>query len=277
MAKNRIDVYELVTNRVISALSEGVIPWQQPWKSRDLMPKNVISGKPYRGINLFLLSMMPYESPYWLTFKQAKAKGATVRGGEKATPVIFWNMIKKKDDEAEDGFVTIPIARYYNVFNAEQVDGLELPETEENELFNAIEECENIMIDYSDAPEIAYDGIQASYSPVADRISIPAREQFDSAEGFYATLFHEAIHSTGHEDRLKRDLTKIHEGYSKEELVAEMGAAMLCGVGGIAPRTIDNQAAYIKNWLDTLHADKKLLIGAASKAQKASDYILGDA
>lgn len=278
---SKATVYEIVTERIIAALEKGVVPWQMPWRtSGGGMPKNLISKKDYRGVNIFLLGAQGYASPWWLTFNQAKAKcgkDGGVRKGEKGTPVIFWKVLDKKGGKpGEKSF----ILRYYTVFNASQVDGLELPESTEAPAltFNPIEQCEKIVRSYKTVPAIDHGGSRAYYIPSFDRICMPEKDTFNGVEEYYSTLFHELTHSTGHEDRLKRDgiMNPIQFGsheYSFEELVAECGSAFLCAQAGILDHTLDNSAAYIANWVKKLKSEPKWVVEAASKAAKAADYI----
>jgi antirestriction protein ArdC len=283
-----IKVYEVINNRIMELLQQGTIPWRKPWNAEGNMPKNLISRKEYRGINLFLLNAMPYSSPYWMTFKQAQDKGGTVRKGEKSTMVIFWKWLDRIGavSEPDDADVAgsckgkVPMLRYYNVFNVGQCDGIKVPESKEivNE-FSPIEKAEQIIANMPLRPEINYGGNKAAYSPVLDYIKLPHQHTFQSPEEYYSTAFHELAHATGHAKRLGRksilepSYFGSHE-YSKEELVAEMGAAFLCGFTGIENKTIENSAAYIQGWLRELKNDNKLLILAAAQAQRASDYIL---
>lgn len=281
-----MNVYEIVTKKVIEQLEKGVIPWHKPWKGSSL-PRNLITGKPYRGINMFLLWQDQYPSRYWLTFNQIKNLGGHVKKGEKSSLVVFFKMLENlnQDDPEKKLFVL----RYYNVFNASQAEGLKHKRlTEEAENidsieFNAIEECEAVWAGYESVPRLTHDVQKAFYSPSDDYINMPAKTSFDSEEFYYSILFHEAIHSTGHTKRLGRSgITDIaafgsHE-YSKEELIAEMGAAMLCAHTGIDSITIDNSASYINSWLTNIKQSKnfRLVVDAAAAAQKAVDMILGN-
>jgi antirestriction protein ArdC len=283
--KEKRDVYQEVTDKILSALEQGDIPWQKPWVNLNERPANLISKKPYKGINVFLLGMAPYGSRWWLTFKQAKAKGGSVKKGEKSTMIVFWQMSPNKDYDPKNpnkGPKVFPFLRFHNVFNVEQCEGIDYPKSEPIAEFNPVERAEQIIEQMPQAPPIRHGGDRAFYSPSKDHVQLPNREQFKDAEHYYATMFHELSHSTGHKDRLDRpELTKLaafgdHE-YSKEELVAEMSAGMLCGVSGISNRVINNQAAYIKGWIEKLQNDKKLLVSAAGKAQKSADFILDEA
>jgi len=277
--------YDVINSKIMELLESGTVPWRKTWNATSNHPKNLVSKKEYRGINIFMLACMSYSSPYWMTFKQASEKGGHVKKGEKSTPVIFWKWLDKKDvggDDAETVTVNgkIPMLRYYSVFNLEQVEGIEPPPAIETTVtpFTPVERAEQIIAGMPLRPDIHYGGNQPAYSPVLDYVKLPIREAFESPEEFYATSYHELIHATGHSMRLGRkgilepSYFGSHE-YSKEELVAEMGAAFLCGHAGIE-RTIENSAAYIQGWLKALKNDRTLLIHAAAQAQKASDYIL---
>ncbi len=276
------NVYGMVNNRILELLEKGTVPWRKPWKGVSGMPCNLVSKREYHGINLFLLSAMEYNSPYWMTYRQATEKGGHVRQGEKATPVIFWKWIDRKDsnDPEADASGKIPLLRYYSVFNVEQCEGIKVPDPEEEiHIFSPVERAEEIVTYMPNRPVISYGGKSASYSPLGDSIKMPTPEQFISSEEFYSTLFHELTHSTGHVSRVGRKSVQepsyfgSHE-YSKEELVAEMGAAFLCASSGIEQKTLENSAAYISGWLSELKNDKKMLVTAAAQAQKAADYIL---
>jgi antirestriction protein ArdC len=274
------DVYQIVTDRIIRLLESGIVPWHQPWKSVDQWPQNFVSRKVYRGINLFLLNAAKYPSPYWLTFRQVQALGGSVKKGERAFPVVFWKMLKEQVDGEEK---RISFLRYYSVFNIAQCEGINVPVIPTTELkpkFARIEKCEFIVSGMPKRPTINHTGLRACYSPSADEVSMPEVELFESIEAYYSTLFHELTHSTGHLSRLNRkeitDPIKFGSNpYSREELVAEMGAAFLCGHCEIENKTIDQSASYIQNWLETLKEDRKLLVHAAAQAQKACDFILG--
>jgi antirestriction protein ArdC len=278
-------VYDVINSRIKELLEQGTVPWRKTWNATSNQPKNLVSKKDYRGINVFMLACMPYSSPFWMTFKQCQDKGGHVKKGEHSCPVIFWKWLDKKDPGGDNaGTITvdgkIPMLRYHSVFNLEQTEGIAPPPTTETiiKAFTPIESAEQIIANMPLKPDLRFGGYQPAYSPVLDYVKMPIREGFESPEEFYATSYHELIHSTGHAKRLGRKgiLEPSHFGsheYSKEELCAEMGAAFLCGHAGIE-RTIENSAAYIKGWLKALKNDKTLLIYAAAQAQKASDYIL---
>lgn len=275
-------VYEIITEKIIEQLEQGTVPWHKPWISE--YPKNLISKKEYRGINVFLLGASKYSSPYWLSYKQAKQLGGNVKKGEKSTIVVFWKQIKVKDknpDNTEETKKTIPFLRYYRVFNVEQcenIDEKKIPVTEINPDFQPIAACEETVMNMQNKPEIRYQDSRAFYHPSGDYVNMPNPKTFQKEEFYYSVLFHELGHSTGHKSRLARkDFDKGffgNEVYSKEELCAEMTAAFLCGHHKIEMKTIDNSAAYIKSWLRKLKDDVKMIVLAAAQAQKAADYIL---
>jgi antirestriction protein ArdC len=272
-------VYQIVTEQILKQLESGVAPWHRPWTAQ--LPMNLISGRAYRGLNVFLLSSSGYGSPYWLTYRQAIERGGHVRRGEHGTKVVFWKC-GTRETEDEDGS-TIErksvLLRYYTVFNVEQCESIAAPNA--SPVVNAIEECERIVRQMPNPPAMQQDS-RAWYRPSTDTVGMPSRNAFNSAEEYYSTLFHELTHSTGHPKRVGRDgIEKLNtfgsESYSKEELIAEMGAAMLCGVAGIERKTLSNSAAYLKSWIDVLKTDARMVVSAASQAQKAADYIQGGA
>lgn len=284
----RQSVYAIVTEAILKALEQGVVPWKRPWGGAQLAPKSATTGKAYRGINVWLLfaesQIKGYESPWWVTYKQAQALGGQVKKGEKSTIVTFWKewTPKSDDDDDKDGGKKFPVLRYFRVFNAAQCDGLGAKFTERPDLpeyeHDPIEKCERIVAGYPSGPTIEHGGFRACYQPGVDRVMMPRPELFETREGYYDTLFHELIHSTGHAKRLNRETlgTQDLATYGKEELIAEMGGALLCGISGISPKTIENSAAYIDAWRKTIKEDVKLVVSSAAAAQRAADHILGE-
>lgn len=280
--KTPVDVYQIVTDRIISILEAGTAPWRKPWNyGNESGPLNLSSKKHYQGINCFLLACSPYASPYWLTFKQAQERGGSVRRGEKGYPVIFWKIYEKEDANAEDGKKNIPVLRYYTVFNLEQIEGITPPasDMETWHQHDPIEAAEQVILTMPNRPTVEIGGTQACYSPIRDCVNVPELFRYEQPEEYYCTFFHELAHATGHSSRLNREgITGTHRYgdsvYSREELVAEMCAAFLCGHTGIENATIENSAAYMQNWIKALRGDKKLAVIAAAQAQKAADYIL---
>jgi antirestriction protein ArdC len=259
-----MDVYAIVTEKIISLLEQGVVPWRRPWTSTGL-PRNLVSKKPYRGVNVFLLSASKYASPFWLTYRQANELGGHVRKGEESTLIVYWKVDDAKQ-RTEDLAAEEPegktrrrfLLRYYRVFNVEQSD---LPQAVIDKLpkietyqHDPVEAAEKIIAGMPNPPEIQYAGSKAFYSSITDRITLPPRELFVSAEEFYATALHETVHSTGSHARLAREsiLEAAPFGsatYSREEMVAELGAAYLCAEAGISNAVVENQAAYVAGWL----------------------------
>jgi len=270
--------YQVITDRILALLAQGTVPWQQPWDSVTGLPRNLFSQRAYRGINVWLLTTMGYASPFWATFHQVKAAGGSVRKGEHGVPVVFWKVYDHEDSEtgaAEKRFVL----RLYTVFNAAQLDGVAIPEmTVLAHRFTPIDRCAHLVDTMPQRPTILHGHQRACYTPATDTLHLPSPGCFQSPEAYYATVFHELVHATGHPSRLNRatltDLCLFGDPtYAKEELVAEMGASYLCGVCGIANVTLANSAAYLQSWVAALHHDATLLVQAAAQAQKAADYL----
>jgi antirestriction protein ArdC len=277
--EKKASVYDVVTAQVIDMLQAGVCPWRKPWVNQA--PRNGKSGRRYHGINTFILGMSPFADPRWFTFKQAQEMGGMVRKGEKGRPVVFWT-IREVEDKATGEKEQVPILKYSTVFNAEQVDGLELtPIAESHD--EPLDGAQHVVDTYFAAHEtlsLVHGGDEASYSPRRDTITMPHRTAFVSIESYYGTLFHEMGHSTGHSSRLGR-FDKLqekahgdHDSYAKEELVAEMTAAFLNNEVGIS-KEIESTVAYLQGWIQVLKADPRILVQAAGKAKKAADLILG--
>lgn len=282
--RTNADVYRDVTNKMIEALKLGRIPWQKPWTG-GIMPMNYVSGKAYRGINLWITMAMPYESPYWVTYKQAKKLGGNVKKGEKGTKITYWNIFRKEVEDKETGEKkkkAFFFLKEYTVFNAEQTEGIEFKEPQKPEGAETFDNAEQLIELYEDKPRVKFSstGDKACYSPMFDDITMPERDLFKSTEGFYSTYFHELAHSTGHESRLARegvtnfDRFGSHQ-YSKEELVAEMSACFMMSICGLAVEPSDNSKAYINGWIEKLQSDPKVLFRAAKEAEKACDHMMG--
>ena len=269
--------YDRITERIVSLLSQGTVPWHKPWQVNTGLPRNLVSQKPYRGINVFLLMAMNYESPHWLTLRQANLLGGQIKPGEKSCPVVFWKPMKVKDKESGEDR-KIPFLRLYHVFNVAQCTGLKnIPKADET-AFVSTKPAE-IVAGMPQPPTIKHGMKAAYYSPADDTVGMPDRNRFDTEESYFATLFHELTHGVGHKSRLNRATLSESNGYGsdpygKEELIAEMGSAFLCGYAGIVDRTIDSSAAYLEGWLKQLKEDKTLIVHAAAQAQKAADFIL---
>ncbi|GGH55695.1 hypothetical protein GCM10007423_63500 [Dyadobacter endophyticus] len=288
------DVFQVVTDRIIKMLEDGVNPWRKTWlvepNSDFAGPKNYVSKKPYRGINFFMLSCTGFSSPYFLTMKQVNEKGGQVIKGEKATPVVFaktytFRETKEVDGESKEVDKKGFCYKLYYVFNIEQttleVPAVAIPAGVEHKS-EKIEACESILRGYQSAPTFKHGGSKAYYRKDCDLVQMPAMSSFNCSEAYYSILFHEIIHSTGHPKRLNREGVAEFDRfgskrYSQEELIAEMGAAYLNSVSGISSPELDsNSASYIKGWLKPLKNDKKFVFKAASAAQKATAHILGE-
>lgn len=292
--------YEAITSDLIALIKENdELPWSKPWSSR--FPKNPVTGTEYSGYNRMILgwitSAKGYDTPRFVTFKQAKKEDGHVRKGESASKVIYWN-VKAKDtkegewlsdserddlkdrlskEEFDERVDTVPILRYFSVFNLDQCEGLNdlYPEEgEENEPFEDPEKYENMLINYDGGPDFEEGGNRSYYSISEDTVHLPSRTQFESFGGWFHTLAHEAAHSTGHENRLNRDLTgnMRKESYSREELVAELSAAFISADEGIN-YSRSNEASYIDGWLNKLEEDEKAIIFASSRAEKVVEFI----
>lgn len=282
MAKS---VYEMVTERIINQLENGVIPWERPWTGVKDGAYNRVSKKPYSLLNQMLLK---FDGEY-ATFKQWQDLGGHVRKGEKSEIVCFWK-IQPVEEEQKDGTKVvkqIPLLRYYNVFHISQVEGVEPLEKPDLNDIEPIEKAEKVLHDYWTREHITVEhmvGNKAYYSPSRDLIHLPLFEQFTNANEYYSTAYHESVHSTMKESRCNRAEDRKgklvafgSEDYSKEELVAEIGSASLMNIVGIETnKSFRNSSAYIQGWLSKLKSDVKFIVSASSKAEKAVDYILGE-
>lgn len=281
----RADVYQRVTNQIIEAIERGAAAWRMPWHkiAASLNPVNVVSRKPYRGVNVLTLwataTERGYRCPLWATYPQWQQLGAQVRKGEQSAFVVFWKFDRDTEtqtgDEAERDTQSRRsiMARGYNVFNAEQVDGFALPQAESLPQTERIEAAESFFSLLG--AEIRHGGGRAFYNPSLDYIQLPPFGIFREPAAYYATLGHEHIHWTGAPHRLSRDLKGRfgEEAYAAEELVAELGAAFLCADLGIDNEPRPDHAAYVQNWLNVLRNDKRAIFAAASKAQAAVDWM----
>jgi len=278
------DVYQMVTDQIIEKLNQGIVPWQRPWTVAGL-PKNLITGKHYRGINILLLNSLGYPTNLFLTFKQVKELGGNIKKGEKAHMVVFWKLLEPKDEEKKNGTEELKVKtflRYHLVFNVDQCE--KIPENKIPQVVNIrqaypILACEKIVEEMPQCPEIRHNEQLAYYNPIFDFVNMPKKETFVNDESYYSTLFHELVHSTGHESRLKRkelmeNGTMKSESYSIEELTAEIGACYLNSYSGISEKQIENNVAYLQAWIGRLKDDKRFIVYSSSRAQQATDFIL---
>ena len=272
------DIYQEITDRMIALMEQGQIPWMCPWQAAGAAISHT-TGKPYSLLNQMLLG----KAGEWLTYKQVQQEGGYVRKGEKASMVVFWKWMTVKDEDTDEE-KEIPLLRYYNVFHLSQVEGIKarfaanLPHSA-----NADQTAEAIIADYVAREGVTLEhqeGDRAFYRPSTDSITLPLLAQFAETAEYYGTAFHEMVHSTGHAKRLNRlDATAFFgsDAYSKEELIAEIGAAALVNRCGLeTAKSFRNSAAYIQSWLQALKNDKRFIVSAAGKAEKAVALIMGE-
>lgn len=269
------EIYNRITEEIVSIMEKGQIPWKKTWNGTADAPRNGVSQKPYNGTNCYLL-LLPYSSREYFTFNQIKELGGSINKGEKGHYITYWTFITPKDTPEGEEVKPIPFLKHYVVWNREQVSGLPEPKDIPTRTVSPIEAGEQIVQGYKDAPMIKFGGDKAYYSPALDYIQVPKRDDFTGSNEYYSTLFHEMTHSTGNEKRLNRSIQNRFGDteYSKEELVAELGAAFLCGIAGIDNNsTKKNTAAYIQSWIKVLKNDTKFFFDASRLAGKAVQYI----
>lgn len=283
------DVCAAVTQRIVAALEAGTVPWKKPWHSVPGAPENAVTRRPYRGLNVVLLSVPDYADNRWLTFRQARELGGSVRKGERSTEVAFWKPVERTSgtggdaEEEEARARRYPLLRTYHVFNVQQCEGLRLPVRPDGPYDRAngrISRAENVARYMPDPPSIREGGANAWYRPSDDLVGLPPIGKFRTPDAYYATLFHELGHSTGHVKRLARpgvtgSAAFGSDDYSREELVAELASAFLCCLAGLDNSLADDSASYIAGWLKVLKGDPKAVIVASGQAQRASEWVLG--
>lgn len=300
-----VDVKVMVADNVVALIDEAIAKveagergsWRKPWAVTGTDWPCNWNGVPYRGVNTFILSLVAqsqgYESNVWMTFRKISERGGKVRRGEHGTMIVFWKRGTRKSEDEDGNEVTVPtfLLRYYKVWNLDQTEDVKVPrkvkamlDKPEAPEVEPIDEAEALVATYfwdDEAPTLTEGGDRAAYSPVKDSIVVPKRADYDNPAEFYSTLFHEMTHSTGHKSRCSREgITEFdHFGsdkYGREELVAEMGSAMLIGIAGIdAPEVTGNQVEYLTNWGAAIKANKTMFVDAAGKAQRAVDFITG--
>ena len=285
-AESRTDIYQRITDRIVEAIEAGAGDWRMPWHSgangsAPVLPINAASGKPYRGVNTVVLwataQAEAYPSAVWATYRQWTELGAQVRKGEKSSPVVFWKISDREQQEEaedqEDGRRSRVFARGYSVFNAAQVDGYQAPALPVLPEIERVAHAEAFFA--ATGLDIRHGGNRAFYRPAEDHIQMPPFEVFREAVAYYATLAHEATHATGHASRCARDLKGRFgdEAYAAEELIAELGAAFLCADLALAPEPRPDHAAYVASWLKVLRGDKRAIFTAAANAQRAADWL----
>lgn len=291
---NKFCPYETITGEIIKHLENGCVPWRAGWDQMGALPRSMATGKPYTGINSLLLGLKGYTSPYWATFKKIKELGGAVKKGSSSSPACFfkWSKFKTKDPETgEEVEKMVPIFKVYRVFNLEQCEGLnedKLPEQWDGVKAGTdwipADIAEDIIKEAVTGkliPAVNHDGGgRAFYRPGTDSIHMPERDRFETPNAFYGTLFHEAVHATGHSTRLNRALDTEpkpfgSKDYSREELVAEIGSCFLMYQAGLEP-DYQNSSAYIEGWLKVLKGNKKLIPTASAQASKAHRWIIGE-
>jgi antirestriction protein ArdC len=283
------DVYSRITNKIIADLEQGVRPWMRPWSAEHAAGRITRplrhNGIPYKGINVIMLWSASvtkgYACPLWLTFKQAIELGGHVKKGESGELVVYANTVTRTetDEKGEETEREIPFMKGYTVFNAEQCEDLPAQYSARVEPpaltpMQRIERADRFFA--ATGADIRHGGTRAFYAEGPDYVQMPPFETFRDAESYAATLAHELTHFTKHEKRLARDMGRVKwgdEGYAREELVAELGAAFLCADLEITPEVRDDHAAYIATWLTVLKADKRFIFTAAAHAQRAADYL----
>jgi antirestriction protein ArdC len=291
---SRPDTYQVITDAIIEAMEKRqVIPWRKTWSYDFLAPMNYFSKHEYRGINAIMCSLTPHATPFFLTLKQVNRLGGKVCKGAKSIPIVFWKTYYKNADgktiseeeaKTDSSSQKAMFPKYYRVFNIEDTEGIQydLPVTEIKSEVEPIDYCEKIVSHMTNKPAIFYaDRFSPCYIPAKDEVRMPPINCFDNAEEFYLNQFHELIHATGHSSRLNRKeviaVTKFGSlNYSREELVAEIGAVYLAQIAGINTTDVfDNSIAYLQGWIQAFKDDKKMILVAASRAQKAVDYVVG--
>ena len=283
------DPDQLITQRIIDSLSKGIIPWRRPWKGGDFIPKNLLTGKEYTGTNIYLLMAAGFEQPWFVTFNQARELGGNVKKGEHGHSLVRW-IVKEVEAKDKEGKPTLDAEgknkqrrfvypKAFTVFNVSQCEGLKLPEVGPVKEFNPILAAEQVLMGYRQGPEIKFaGGYAASYNPIFDLIKMPLATSFESPAAFYATLFHEAAHSSGHESRLNRDMMGEYGSvsYAKEEFIAELASAVLCARCGISNEQSEAQTvAYCQSWKRLLSDDKSLFGELSKKGIEAARRIAG--
>lgn len=278
-----LDIYAMITDRIIAALEQGTVPWHKPWTGGEMRCISYSTGKPYSFLNCILLGCVSGE---YITYNQAVSAGGHVKAGEKSRIVVFWKPIEKEDPDTGEKKPFF-VLRYYNVFHISQCENIEprwrsscpAPGSD----LQPNEYAEEIIQDYLKRSGVKLTVTQSNnafYRPYTDEVVIPQLSQYKHVAEYYSTCFHELTHSTGHPSRLNRlteDAGFGSETYSAEELVAELGSAFLVNrVGLETDECFNNSAAYIAGWLSVLKNDKRMIVTAAGKAEKATKLILNE-
>lgn len=265
---NRNELFSDITQKIIDKINQGTLPWRRSWKLG--IPQNFITKRPYNGINFVSLSLENFPSPYFLTYLQCKGLNGYVLKGERARRIVFWKILEIVDEDSNANDVEVkqvPFMRIASVFNLSQTSLYDIAGLPSKPM-----SCKEVERKIFNMVEVKHNFQRCYYSPKEDFISLPSPEDFNTVEDYYASLFHEAAHATGHVKRLNRDFSK--KNYAKEELVAELTASYLCAYCRIENKTLDNQAAYLSSWLKSFENDPTFIIKTASLAGKAAEFIL---
>jgi antirestriction protein ArdC len=277
------DIYQTITDRFVEQLKKGTVPWQKPWFG----VQNMVSRKQYRGINALLLGSTEFQSPFWLSFKQALDLGGHIKKGQKSTPVIYYQLFDRHDEagyaiiRGDGRAARVPFIRWANVFNLDQTEGITAPAITTAQRAGQPREKAAEIVENAKLCPIHHTGFAALYSTQDDVIRMPSPTSFRSPEDYHLTLFHEMTHATGHSSRLDREgITQPakfgSERYSKEELIAELGAAFLSNEAGIFTNLqFENSSAYLGSWIQKFQNDPRMIVSAASQAQRSADFVLG--
>ena len=281
MESEHVSIYETVTRSIVSELEKGAVPWVKPWKSGvSPCPRNAVSQRSYRGVNILLLwsaaLQRGYTNPVWLTFKQARELKGFVRKGEHGTRIIYTSTVKKAavSEAGEEAARDLYFLKWYSVFNIEQTEGLPQHLREQAPHRPSGDDLEHVeAFVRSIGADVRHGGNDAAYNPEGDFIKLPHPTYFESTTTYYATSLHEHAHWSGHPKRLNRDLSGRFRtrSYAAEELIAELAAAFLCSALEIQGEL--RHAGYIQSWLELLENDKKAIFTAASAASRAADYL----
>lgn len=289
MKTQRTDIYSRVTQTIVAQLEQGVRPWMKPWSGEHAAGRVArplrVNGTPYKGINVLMLweaaEVHGFAFSRWCTYRQATELGGQVRGGSKGSLVVYADRLSCTEvgEDGEENERDRYFMKGYTVFNIEQVDGLpahyyDAPASPPLDPVERIAQADAFFA--NTGAEIRHGGDRAYYAPTPDFVQMPRFEAFRDAESYAATLAHELTHWTKHKTRLNRDFGRKQfgdEGYAREELVAEIGAAFLCSDLAITPEVRDDHAAYLDHWLKVLKEDKRAIFQAAAHAQRAADYL----
>jgi antirestriction protein ArdC len=282
----KTDKYEIISARLIELIEQGTLPWRKEWKGQSLSFSNLVTGNVYKGGNIFSCLIdtcfFGYNSPYFLTHKQAREKDWLVKKGSKATNLSYYTTFSKEvTNNGETTIATFPVAKWFSVFNIDSIDDSQaekkiadlLPVVEEKSQNERHAIAEKVIA--SQLATINHGGDSAYYQPDKDYIQMPHLAAFSSSTAYYSTHFHELVHWSGHPTRLDRDMSgdKKSGSYAFEELIAELGAVFITHEVGISYE-LENHASYLSSWLKQLKEDKMLFFKASRKASSAAKFLL---